>query len=128
MKEKTVKTVNEETVTVIPSKLKVWDRYELEEDTWKHSKVLESDTCRTKIPLNPDGSVKWFDDSKLIRHDWVADLPDRICDCISDGYDDEEYREEATTALYNELSQINNNSNIKAAFVRLCERIEELEA
>ena len=69
MKEKTVKTVNEETVTVVPSGLKVWDRYELEEDTWKHSKVLESDTCRTKIPLNPDGSVKWFDDSKLIRHD-----------------------------------------------------------
>lgn len=128
MKEKTVKTVNEETVTVVPSGLKVWDRYELEEDTWKHSKVLESDTCRTKIPLNPDGSVKWFDDSKLIRRDGVADLPDRICDCISDGYDDEEYREEATTALYNELSQINNNSNIKAAFVRLCERIEELEA
>lgn len=58
----------------------------------------------------------------------LPDLPDRICDCISDGYDDEEYREEATTALYNELSQINNTSNIKAAFVMLCERIEELEA
>ena len=28
MKEKTVKTVNEETVTVVPSGLKVWDRYE----------------------------------------------------------------------------------------------------
>lgn len=55
-------------------------------------------------------------------------LAERICDCISDGYDDEEYREEAITALYNELSQINNNSNIKAAFVMLCERIEELEA
>lgn len=55
-------------------------------------------------------------------------LAERIIDCISDGYDDEEYREEATTALYNELSQINNTSNIKAAFVMLCERIEELEA
>ena len=55
-------------------------------------------------------------------------LAERIIDCVSDGYDDEEYREEATTALYNELSQINNTSNIKAAFVRLCERIEELEA
>lgn len=56
------------------------------------------------------------------------ELAKRIIDCISDGYDDEEYREEATTALYNELSQINNTSNIKAAFVMLCERIEELEA
>lgn len=55
-------------------------------------------------------------------------LAERIIDCVSDGYDDEEYREEATTALYNELSQINNTSNIKAAFVMLCERIEELEA
>lgn len=54
-------------------------------------------------------------------------LAERIFDCLSDGYDDEEYREEATTALYNELSQINNTSNIKAAFVMLCERIEELE-
>ena len=53
-------------------------------------------------------------------------LAERIIDCISDGYDDEEYREEATTALYNELSQINNT--IKAAFVMLCKRIEELEA
>ena len=35
---------------------------------WKSSLVLESDTCRTEIPLNPDGSVKWFDDSKLVRH------------------------------------------------------------
>ena len=55
-------------------------------------------------------------------------LAERIIDCISDGYDEEEYREEATTALYNELSQINNTSNIKAAFVMLCKRIEELEA
>lgn len=54
MKEKTVKTVNEETVTVIPSKLKVWDRYELEGDTWKHSKVLDLIPVEAKIPLNPD--------------------------------------------------------------------------
>ena len=58
----------------------------------------------------------------------ISELAKRICDCISDGYDDEEYREETITALYNELSQSDNNSNTKAAFVRLCERIEELEA
>lgn len=54
-----------------------------------------------------------------------AELAKRIFDCLSDGYDDEEYREQ--TELYNELSQIGDGS-IKVAFVRLCERIEELEA
>lgn len=34
------------------------------------------------------------------------ELTKRICDCLSDGYDDEENREETETALYNELSQI----------------------
>ena len=28
-------------------------------------------------------------------------LAERIIDCVSDGYDDEEYREETITALYN---------------------------
>ena len=56
-----------------------------------------------------------------------AELAKRIFDCLSDGYDDEEYREETETKLYNELSQISNGSSIKAAFVKLCERIEELE-
>ena len=56
-----------------------------------------------------------------------ADLSKRIFDCLSDGYDDEEFREETETALYNELSQISNDSFIKAALLRLCERVEELE-
>ena len=55
------------------------------------------------------------------------ELSKRICDCLSDGYDDEESREETETALYNELSQISNDSFIKAALLRLCERVEELE-
>lgn len=55
-----------------------------------------------------------------------AELAKRIVDCISDGYDDEENREEAEMKLYNELSQI-DNSIIKNAFVSLCERIEDLE-
>lgn len=54
-----------------------------------------------------------------------AELAKRIFDCLSDGYDDEEYREETEMELYNELSQVSDGS-IKAAFVRLCERIEEL--
>ena len=60
--------MKEETVTVIPSKLKVWQKVDMLSNPWKSSLVLESDTCRTEIPLNPDGSVKWFDDSKLVRH------------------------------------------------------------
>ena len=56
-----------------------------------------------------------------------ADLAKRICDCLSDGYDDEEFRKETETALYNELSQISNDSFVKVALLRLCERVEELE-
>lgn len=55
-----------------------------------------------------------------------ADLARRICDCLSDGYDDEGYREEAENSLYDELSQI-ENGNVKVALLRLYERIEELE-
>ena len=56
-----------------------------------------------------------------------ADLAKRIFDCLSDGYDDEEFREETEIALYSELSQISNDSFIKVALLRLCERVEELE-
>ena len=55
-----------------------------------------------------------------------AELAKRIYDCLSDGYDDEEYRDDAETELYNELSQIGNDS-VKVALLRLCERIEDLE-
>ena len=58
----------------------------------------------------------------------MAELSKRVCNCLSDGYDDEESREETETALYNELSQISNDSFIKAALLRLCERMEELES
>lgn len=53
-------------------------------------------------------------------------LSKRICDCLSDGYDDEEFRDETQTALYNELSQISNDSFVKAALLMLCERVEEI--
>lgn len=55
-----------------------------------------------------------------------SELAKRIVDCLSDGYDDEENREEAETELYNELSQLDGNSVVKAALLRLCETIEEL--
>lgn len=43
------------------------------------------------------------------------ELARKVVDCLSDGYDDEENREEAETALYNELSQLDGNSVVKAA-------------
>jgi hypothetical protein len=55
-----------------------------------------------------------------------SELARKIVDCLSDGYDDEENREETEIELYNELSQFNGNSAIKAALLRLCGIIEEL--
>mgnify|MGYP004580216175 FL=1 len=55
-----------------------------------------------------------------------VELAKRIVDCLSDGYDDEENREEVETSLYNELSQLKGDSIVKAAILKLCETIEEL--
>lgn len=55
-------------------------------------------------------------------------LAERIIDCISDGYDDEENKEEAENLLYNSLSQLDKDDPIKAALIKLCETIEELES
>ena len=53
------------------------------------------------------------------------ELASRICDCISDGYDDEELREDAENDLYGELEQ--SADFLKKVLERLCERIEDLE-
>lgn len=50
-------------------------------------------------------------------------LAKRIIDCISDGYDDEEYRDETMQNLVAELDQ-GNFENIKAALKELCSRVE----
>lgn len=54
-------------------------------------------------------------------------LSRKILDALSDGYDDEESREETEITLYNELSQLSGDSFIRVALQRLCERIEDLE-
>lgn len=56
-----------------------------------------------------------------------SELSRIIVNSLSDGYDDEENREEAETALYNELSQLPGNSIVRIALQKLCERIEDLE-
>ena len=55
-----------------------------------------------------------------------AELTKRIFDCLSDGYDDEENREETEEQLCNELSNIGKDNILKIAIMQLCERIEEL--
>lgn len=57
----------------------------------------------------------------------TAELAKMIVDALSDGYDDEEYREETETDLCNELSQLPGNGLIRIALQRLCERVEDLE-
>ena len=52
-------------------------------------------------------------------------LASRICDCISDGYDDEELKKDAVIGLYRKLEE--STDFIKTILERLCERIEDLE-
>lgn len=54
-------------------------------------------------------------------------LSERIFDCLSDGYDDEEFRELEISKLYNEISQLDGNSTLRVVLSALCDRIEELE-
>ena len=53
-------------------------------------------------------------------------LSERIFDYLSDGYDDEEFRELEISKLYNEISQLDGNSTLRAVLSALCDRIEEL--
>ena len=55
-----------------------------------------------------------------------SELAKRIVDCITYGYDKSQI-EEIGMKLWNELSQISNDSCIKIAFVALCNKIEKLE-
>lgn len=56
-----------------------------------------------------------------------SELTRMIFDTLSDGYDDEEQREETENALCNELLQLPRDSFIRVALQKLCERVEELE-
>ena len=58
----------------------------------------------------------------------ARELAEKIVDCLSDGYDDEENGDEIENLLYDSLSQISNDNPIKIVLVRLCETIEELQS
>lgn len=52
-------------------------------------------------------------------------LAKRIADIVSDGFDDEEYREQTEHRLINKLNDLDNNSEIRGALIILCEMLEE---
>lgn len=54
-------------------------------------------------------------------------LAKRIVDCLSNEYNDEEKREEMRDLLYDSLWQLDRDNPIRAALIKLCESIEELE-
>lgn len=56
-----------------------------------------------------------------------SELSKKVFDALSDGYDDEENREEEERSLYGEISLLPGDSFIRAALERLCERMEDLE-
>lgn len=58
----------------------------------------------------------------------TREFAEKVVDCLSDGYDDEENRDETENLLYDSLSQISNDNPIKIVLVRLCETIEELQS
>jgi hypothetical protein len=58
----------------------------------------------------------------------ARELAEKVVDCLSDGYDDEENRDEAENLLYDSLSQISNDNPIKIVLIRLCKTIEELQS
>lgn len=54
----------------------------------------------------------------------ITELSERICNCVSDGYDDEEWREDKMTVALEKC----HDEDIMVAFTRLCERVEEFMA
>ena len=43
--------------------------WEIEDDGHMYHGVEYASGNRVKLPINRDGSIKWFDDNKLIRRD-----------------------------------------------------------
>lgn len=60
------------------------------------------------------------------------ELAELIFNTLSDGYDDEENKEEVVEALEKEMDSAAENSvsllTVKSALLNLCKRVEELEA
>lgn len=68
------------------------------------------------------GKVK----EQKIGNSWF--LAERIFNNMIDCCVDKKYKEREITSLYNSLSQIPADSPLRAAFMILCEKIEEMKA
>ena len=56
------------------------------------------------------------------------ELANRVFDAISDGYDDEEQREEVVNEILEELELLHGKKNLRACLEALCELVEEMSA
>lgn len=57
----------------------------------------------------------------------VARVVNRISDCLSDCFDNEEHKENVENELYEEFLQLNNDSTIKQVMLMFCECLEYFE-
>lgn len=56
------------------------------------------------------------------------DIAELIFDSLSDGYDNEEERQETEAEIAAELEQLEEVATLKAALIALCERVGELQS
>ena len=56
------------------------------------------------------------------------DIAEMIFNTLSDGYDNEEDRQETEAELAAELDKLEEGATLKAALIALCERVEELQS
>lgn len=57
----------------------------------------------------------------------VARVVNRISDCLSDCFDNEEHKENVENELYEEFLQLNDDSTIKQVMLMFCECLEYFE-
>ena len=85
----------------------------------EYSEFFKKNICRSGQQEQRNGSSKKDCSEKDIC---IAQM---IFDHLSDGYDDEEYRE-VVDQLREELSLLSENAELKGAIVQLCRRVKEL--
>lgn len=106
-----------DTDTVVGLPVYNWEDLEQKQDAYAIKQMIYELADALEGKEKP-GTPEYYNTSKLSQ---------KVFNALSYLYDDEEGREHAETDLYNELSQLDGNSVIRAALYRLCERIEELE-
>lgn len=94
------------------------DQLKHNKEQWKYFRDILNELTKGFEYKNNIGNYGMMNSNELSK---------KIIDCLSDGYDDEENREEEESILFDEVSQLNGDSIIRVVLRRLCERIDELE-